>query len=113
MGRRRSIRRVASDVVQGEGSWVDVREIKYGDYKNYRQMTTEAQTLEDPVAREQAGADLDGRVILDNVVAWNWVNDNDDPLSLPIEQPSVIDALTVKEKGFLITAIFEVEQAKN
>ncbi len=113
MGRRRSIRRVASDVVQGEGSWVEVREVKYGDYKNYRQMTTKAQDMADPVAREQAGADLDGQVVCENVVDWNWVDDADEQLPLPSSDPSVIDDLTVKEKGFLITAIFEAEQAKN
>lgn len=103
MGRRRSIRRVASDVVQGEGSWVEVKEIRYGEYKAARKMAAEG----------TAGDDLDDQIIRDHVAAWNWVDDADQELPLPSADAKVIDALTVQEKGFLITAIFQVEQNPN
>lgn len=103
MGRRRSIRRVASDVVQGEGSWVEVKEIKWGEYKAARRIATEG----------KGGEELDDQIIRDHVAAWNWVDDADQELPLPSVQSSVVDDLTVQEKGFLISAIFEVEQAKN
>ena len=103
MGRRRSIRRVASDAVQGEGSWVEVKEIRYGEYKAARKIA----------ASGQGGEDLDDQIIRDHVAAWNWVDDADVDLPLPSSDPSVIDSLTVIEKGFLITAIFQVESEKN
>lgn len=103
MGRRRSIRRVASDAVQGEGAWVEVKEIKWGEYKAARKIA----------ASGQGGEDLDEQVIRDHVAAWNWVDDNDEQLPLPNADASVLDGLTTKEKGFLIGAIFEAEQEKN
>jgi hypothetical protein len=93
---------VASESVQGEGSWVEVKEIKYGEYKRARKL-----------AAEGGGEELDEQMIRDHVAAWNWVDDDDNPMPLPSAQPSVIDDLTVLEKGFLITAIFQVEQNPN
>jgi hypothetical protein len=93
---------VASEQVQGEGSWVEVREIKYGEYKRARKL-----------AADGGGEELDDQMIRDHVAAWNWVDDADQELPLPSADPAVIDDLTVLEKGFLITAIFEVEQNPN
>jgi hypothetical protein len=94
---------VESERVQGEGSWVEVKEIRYGEYKAARKMAAEG----------SAGDDLDDQIIRDHVAAWNWVDDADQELPLPSVQPAVIDDLTVQEKGFLITAIFQVESEKN
>ena len=103
MGRRRSIRHVASEAVQGEGSWVEVKEVRWGERKAMRKIAD----------GDQASDALDDQIIRDHVAAWNWVDDADKELDLPSVQPSVIDDLTVQEKGFLISAIFQVEQNPN
>ncbi len=85
-------------MVQGEGSWVDIRELRYGEYKGIRKMGVEG----------TAPADLDDQVIREHVAAWNWVDDADKELDLPSINPDVIADLTVQEKKWLITAIFQV-----
>jgi hypothetical protein len=106
MARRRSIRRVDSTAVQGEGSWVEIRELTHGEWKT---MTHWRDTHEDdPVANNE----LDEQVLLDHVAGWNWCDELGEPLQQP-NSSAELDALTLAEKAFLITTIFSVETPKN
>ena len=72
---------VASDEVQGPGSFVTFRNPTWGE------------------ARE-GPAGVDG--IAARVVAWNWTDENDQPLPLPCDHPEIMDALMAMETAFLI-----------
>lgn len=80
--------RVPSDLVQGEGSWVEFRRLTWAEMK--------------PVfeTKEHSGwmrAKL-------SVTAWNWVDEEGNALPNPKEHPEVFDTLPSDEAFFLISA---------
>lgn len=104
MAKRQNLRKCDSEEVQGEGSWVVMRQIshgenkatiaKYGAYMGVGVADIPPATL---IEMQEANDDL----IVKNVVEWNWVDDNGDPLPLPRNQPDIVDALTEAEAKFL------------
>lgn len=96
---RRNIRRVASDAVQGAGSWVSVRIISFGEAKRITAETGNAD------ANSAATIAMTERLIREHLVDWSWRDDNGNPLPLPSQDANVIDQLTVEEIAFLGTAI--------
>lgn len=96
---RQNIKRVASEAVQGEGSWVSVKALTLGESK---QIAAEVEAAADNQAVRIA---LTERLIQDRVVAWTWVDDEGNDLPLPKDSPDVVDMLTTDEVLFLGRAI--------
>lgn len=103
---RQNLKRVASDSVQGAGSWVEVKGLTLGESKRIAQETAEAG---DDTAVQVA---LTERLIRDHLLNWSWVDDDGDPLPLPADDPSVMDLLTVEEITFLGGAISGLNNPK-
>lgn len=103
--KRRRVKRVPSDAVQGEGSWAIVA------------MMTVAEIRENRKESKKKGVDLFERsitVLKTHVREWNWVDDEGKPLPQPKDDPSVIEQLAEFETVFLGTAIAGDEfDAKN
>ena len=96
MAKRNSTKRIDSDVVQGEGSYVVVRRLKIGGWR----------TLREKSAKEDAdNFAIDLETIQEYIVEWNWVDDDGEPLAF-----DAVDDLTIEEKSFLIGAIFTPER---
>lgn len=96
---RQNIKRVASESVQGEGSWVSVKALTLGESK---QIAAEATAGEGDTVAQLA---LATRLIQQRVLAWTWVDDEGNDLPLPSADPNVVDLLTTDEVLFLGRAI--------
>jgi len=87
--------RVPSDDVQGEGSFVDLKYITYGERQ---QSFVGGQTIDE--------------LLRGHVAAWDWVDNEDKPLPQP---PEGLAKLVQPEIDFLVGALFSVpkDEAKN
>jgi hypothetical protein len=97
MAKRQAIIKVESEEVQGEGSFVKVRSILWGDAKRLK--------------KDLAGMDEDDKLrandelIAKHVYEWDWVDEDGNPLPLPKDDPTVLDLLTAHEIKFLGKAL--------
>lgn len=97
---------VKSEPVQGPDSFVTYKPVRYRETKNL--MARMAEIAQMDVTDHQKTAlrtEINERLIIDHVVAWNWVGDDDQPLPPPSENPEVIDELTMDEIAFLGNAL--------
>ena len=86
-------RKVDSIEVQGEGSYVVLCAMTYGDSKAYFNRITS----DDKSEQYQVGNEL----LIKMVHEWNWVDDDGKPLPLPKDDPSVLDSMPIEEIVFL------------
>lgn len=108
MPERQSIINYDSASVQGEGSWIKVRLISHGEQKQFTRAYGSMVGREikdiDPQELETMQAANDA-LIVKNVIAWNWVDDDGEPLALPKDDPTVVDELTEFEHQFIADAM--------
>jgi len=52
------------------------------------------------------------KMLADHLLDWNWVDDEDNPLPLPKNDPSVIDELTSAESEFLANLLMGEDKAE-
>lgn len=92
--KNKSVIRVNSEEVQGEGSFVLVKRMTWDDAEIL---------LADGEGKDQreVAKEFLPRLILD----WDWVDDNDQPLPKPREDPEVIKRLLLPELNFLLRAV--------
>lgn len=84
------IRRFDSEEVQGEGSWVDLHSMTWGDV---------TKVMDGGSLKELDDAEVGIELIANMVVDWNWVDDDGEPLPQPT--PDLIKSLPVEELMFL------------
>jgi hypothetical protein len=95
MAQRVSTRKVLSDEVQGEGSFVMLRALPYSmisqrvkvDQEDFKQVLAFNETF-----------------LASVVVDWNWVDDAGEALPLPADDPGVVEKLVIPEFQFIATA---------
>ena len=87
MPQRQRVKQIKSEEVQGADSWVKIRKPTVGE------------------ARELLGNTELGAKFQQVVLAWNWVDDNGDPLPQPSEVPDITDLLTADEITFINGAL--------
>jgi hypothetical protein len=105
----KKVRRVASDKVQGEGSYVELRSFTWKELKG---MGFDSVDLEGDIMQ---AADLAFDVARQSLVGWNWVDDNGDPLPDPTEN-GVFESLPSQEQTFIVKNMnigADEEKAKN
>jgi len=100
---RQSIVTFDSTEVQGEGSWIKVRMITHGEGKAFQRQYSDVMGGIDkvPFERRQEFQQASDALVVSQVFDWNWVDDNGEPLPLPKDEPSVVDALTEFEHRFI------------
>lgn len=103
MPERKSTRKVNSQEVQGDDSFVVLHRITVGERRALESAQSQAEAKGEKFDVEQYGID----VLTRHLVAWNWVNDAGDPLPLPNADATVIDRLTDEELKFLVNAFRE------
>ena len=106
MPQRKSTKRISSEAVQGEGSYVVLKKLTVGMWKELR---TQANS---PDADSTTHMNIDLETIRDHVVEWNWVGDDGEPWPVPSQDESVLETLTIDEKSFLIGALFGSEEER-
>ena len=136
MPKRLSSRTVKSDEVQGEGSEVTLTGLKVYEMKEQRLAAEEAKNkataynkqLRKHKKLQEANPDLDDldpyttkynvmdagiETLKKHILAWNWVDDDGEPLPQPQEDSDVFDKLTDDEVAFLIDHMMGIEEVKN
>jgi hypothetical protein len=73
--------RIESDEVQGEGSWVEFQRPTWG-------MITNLPTDDDRAIN----------ILTATITAWNWTDDNGDPIPLPVD----VETLPQQEANWLM-----------
>jgi hypothetical protein len=116
MAQRMNMVRVASDAVQGPDSYVVVRKLGYAQRQRATNILTEAfggqlpknmdlGDLEQPRQVMEANDAFTRDLLAVNVAAWDWVDDDGQPLPLPSVDPGVVDRLSEDEVAFIVRAI--------
>lgn len=118
MAKRITATRFNSEAVQGEGSFVVMSQLTVKEAKSlFNQSrgtaigdTGETQEL---TAKDEQIIEVSFDTIGAHVVAWDWVDDNGDPLPLPKDDPGAIDLLNIDEVKFLAECLTGKDKAKN
>lgn len=97
--RKTSTVQVDSTEVQGEGSWVRVRRLTWGEIKA---LSRRQEAIKED--QEQA-IEVTDELLAEHALAWNWVDDDGAPLPQPKGNVGIIDQLTDEEFSFLADAI--------
>lgn len=97
MPQQKRERRVDAKDVQGEGAFVLMRPLTYGESKEIRQ-TSGDMSSDDKLATTE-------RLISDHLIGWNFADANGVPFPLPSEDKTVFSRLTNEEMGFLGKAL--------
>lgn len=92
MAQRVSTRKVLSDEVQGEGSYVMLRALPYS------MISQRAKINQDDFDQVLA---FNQQFIASVVADWNWVDDAGELLPLPADDPTVVDRLVIPEFEFI------------
>lgn len=131
MPRRKRTIKVDSSQVQGKDSWAEVSKMTMGEIKVLRKQSQQErkarksqlaklakrnpdwafEDMQELVGDDtsfEVGADL----IIDHVIAWNWADENGEPLPQPQDDRAVFDDLTDDEFGFLADAVRGDEEVR-
>lgn len=103
MPKRQNLRRFPSEEVQGEDSYVVVSRLTVGEAR-------EADRLRK--ADDTDSFEAISKFYRDHVHAWNWVDDDGEPLPLPKDDPAVIDMLTDREFEFVAECLAGSEEER-
>lgn len=102
--RKTAVQKVDASQVQGEGAWVEVRKLKWGEIKKLSRQRGAAGGDEEQII------EMTDELLAEHVLAWNWVDEDGNPLPQPHGNLDVIDDLTDEEFAFLGEVIGGSEQ---
>lgn len=96
MPKRQNVIEVDTTDVQGEDSWVKIKAVSYGEMRVLQQHSGSS----DPEKMAAVEA-----AVKANVVRWNWVDDDGEPLPQIADNPDIIYTLTQHEYMALVKAL--------
>lgn len=99
MAERQSVVRTKSFSVQGAGSWVKLRKLSLGQVSEFQAMAEQNLDIDEETTELI-------KLVEAQVVDWNWVDDEGDPLPLPSKMDD-INVLTAEEFNFLLGHILD------
>ena len=126
MAKRKTVKKVPTDKLQGEDSYVIVTAVKTKEIKKTRRESravSDAQKkvekrrkdgdedIEDVEPYDAFGSGLD--MIRRHLKEWDWVDDDGVPLPQPKEDPNILDELTIEEVTYLAKLLTGEEDSKN
>ncbi len=111
MAKRQNVQRIDSEVVQGKGSYVEIKRPTHGERKALLAQSgkylgrvsddgtfnTDGLSQDDLIELNDFGIAL----LTQMIIGWDWVDDDDEPLPQPKDNPEVFDLLTDQELAFL------------
>ena len=112
MPRQKRTVEVDSSRVQGEGSWVRISKMTWGEIKAMRAKSKEAEGDDDEEGDADLAFEMGEETIVKHVIGWNWADEDEKPLPQPQDDPAVFDTLTDDEFGFLAEAIAGSEEVR-
>ncbi|MFZ6029949.1 MAG: hypothetical protein ACOYYS_19725 [Chloroflexota bacterium] len=98
MAKRQNVNKVPTDALQGPGSFVVLRSVSY----DMAMAAREKMSTEHTVDEEKQFVT---KLLSENVVEWDWVDNDDLLMPTPAADPEIIKKLTVDEVEFLISAL--------
>ena len=104
MPKRKSVKTIKSDEVQGEGSYIRIVQLKVRKIREMRERV-EAEKMD----MFEVGLEL----VEDQVLEWNWVGDDGEPLPQVKDSPEVLNELTEEEATFIVNQLIGADEAKN
>ena len=106
--KHKKFRVVDSSEIQGEGSFIKIKNISLNE------ILDRTQNMNGKPSAEEA-AHLGLQVLDDMIVDWDWVNDDDEPLPVPAENPGTIADLPFQESSWLLkeTGVEKLLDQKN
>lgn len=126
MPKRQSTKTIETPEMQGDDSWIKVRPPTVKESKKHRNTLREIERQLEDV--QSAGGDSLKEQELDDeketlglqfmstfFIAWNWVDDDDESLPQPLDNPDVFEscnAFEIKYLGNLITDLMGSEDEK-
>ena len=122
MPKRQTVKRHETEEIQGEDSYVVVTGIKVRDIRRLRKMVRNEGLQERNEEHREKGESEEEptdqfeeslKLIAKHVTKWNWVDDDEEPLPVPAENPEVMDELTNEEAVFLTELMIGSIAAKN
>ena len=125
MAKRRTVRKVETPELQGEGSYVVITAVKVKEIRKTRKLSLESEVKQQAYDKALAADEkpeefeaFDGfasglEMIQQHVKDWNWVDDNDVPLPQLKTNPEVVDELSTEEVTFLANLLTGEEESKN
>ncbi|MCK6580364.1 MAG: hypothetical protein L6Q98_19900 [Anaerolineae bacterium] len=93
---RKNSKRIDSSVVQGEGSYIVVSLLTYGESKAARGVSD--------VSEEERLA-FGERLISGHILEWNWTDEYGTALPVPAADPHVLEGMPIDEMNFLMGAV--------
>lgn len=107
MAKRKSTRRISTDEVMGDGSYVIAKSIPYSVVRKALQM-------DDGGMSKLEQSDYVSQIIIDALVKWDWVDYDDKPLDVPTTIEELVETINTSELKFLISELIGSEsKAKN
>lgn len=108
--KHKQYRVIDTERVQGEGSFVKIKNLNISEIVS---LTNPSQNGGKPTQEE--AAELGLKVLDYMIVDWNWVDDDDNPLPIPAENPGTIKSLPFQETTFLLeeTGVSDLFNTKN
>lgn len=97
MPRMTQTRRIDTESVQGEGSWVDATSPRV---REVRRCAVGGQEYESALA-----------LLTAHIVGWNWTDEEGNALPIPSEDENVVDDMTQDEIIFLLQEINSIRGA--
>lgn len=125
MAKRRTVRKVDTEELQGEGSYVVITAVKVKEIRKTRKLSQDFEANQKAAEKALAAGetpeefeDFDGfasglEMIQNHVKDWNWVDDNDVPLPQLKTNPEVVNELSTDEVTFLAELLTGEEESKN
>lgn len=111
MAKRQNVQRIDSEIVQGEGSWVEIKRPTHGEQKDLISRSSKyIDRVKDDGTFNTSGLSEDDLLELNDfgvillaqmVVGWDWVGDDGEALPQAQDDPAVFDQLTDQEMAFL------------
>lgn len=114
-------KKIETKDLQGEGSYVVLRKMSYGDTKQSMKFLAlgdvsqrEDMSSEEKLSKMNEEAAFTESMIFNGVVEWNWSDENGNALPVP-RKAEDLDKLTMEEVSFLVTALTTIPEsvAKN
>jgi hypothetical protein len=102
MARRKNRHKIPTPTVQGDDSYVIVTLPSVGSVKGIVSLT------EQPIE----AFDETSQILTAHVHEWNWVDDDEKQLPAPVDDPSVIDLLTIEEYRLLVRLLLGAEETR-
>lgn len=114
MAKRQAILTFDTEEVQGEGSFVKLRMPLWGEIKKQRKQLREMEEADKSKFEiEDVKIGMTETMLINAIVEWDWVDEEDNPLPRPKDEPAVIERLLSNEIEFLAVKLKGEEEKKD